>query len=95
VERETRTQRTERNGKNGCDEERFGEACNEKKMPYENKGPKDVRDDELKKISDRARQQGVNHLFVTCYKPRNHLTSVVITGEGEIERAPPHSDGES
>jgi len=36
---------------------------------------------EMARARKRIRQKGVNHLLVTCYMPRNHLTSVVITGK--------------
>ena len=70
-------------------------ATREKDRHTKTRDPKNTRDDELRKRSQtKARKdgeewkKGVNHLFVTCYKPRNHLTSVVITGKGKKESVP-------
>ncbi|KAF9649004.1 hypothetical protein BDM02DRAFT_2001570 [Thelephora ganbajun] len=41
----------------------------------------------------RVRRKGVNHPLVNCYTPRNHLTPVVITGEGKgKKKTSGHSD---
>lgn len=56
-------------------EKRAGENCEEEKKSWTRQGR-----------GKRPRREGVNHLLVTCYMPGNHLTSVVIAGEGEEKR---------